>query len=116
MERKTIIQWSITGAAVLFFLVVLIYTIDYIAFRDDRIKNNLATSFCECTLMEAVQNGDYELLEEGFQYATGLNPCFAEEFEPYKKGLSDAQREFFLQDLEKRIFKRCPHSAEKIFQ
>ncbi|WBM73984.1 hypothetical protein [Saprospira grandis] len=54
MERKTIIQWSITGAAVLFFLVVLIYTIDYIAFRDDRIKNNLATSFCECTLMEEV--------------------------------------------------------------
>lgn len=116
MTRERIIQISLIVAAIIFSLVIFGFTIDYVVYRDNRIKNNLAKRFCECTLQENVQKGSYEVMDEGFQYATGLESCYAEEFKKYGKGLTEKQREAFIEDVRERVFKRCPASLEKVFQ
>jgi hypothetical protein len=115
MTRERIIQISIISASIIFFLVILIFTIDYIVLRDSRIKNNLAKKFCECTLKENVQKGSFELLDEGFQYANGLDDCYSKDFKKYGRGMTDKQREAFIDDVRDRVFAKCPASVEKVF-
>jgi hypothetical protein len=115
MTRERIIQIAIISTSVLLFISVLIYTIDYVAYRDGRIKNKLAKRFCECTLKEEVQKGSFEVLEEGFQYATVLEKCYGDEFKKYGKGMTDKQREAFIEDVRDLVFKKCPASVEKVF-
>ena len=107
MNRERIIQISIISVSIIIFLIVFFYTIDYVFWRDNRIKNNLARKYCDCVLKEEVQNGDYELMEEGFLYAKGLETCWAEDFKKYNKGLTELQKEAFIDDLKTRIFERC---------
>ena len=38
-----------------------------------------------------------------------------EEFKKYGKGFTEKQKEAFIEDLTERIFKKCPASAEKVF-
>lgn len=116
MTRERVIQISIISASILFFLIIFIYTIDYVVYRDGRIKNNLAKRFCDCTLKESVQKGAFDVEEEGFQYATGLETCYGEEFKKYGKGFTEKQREAFIDDVQERIFKRCPASVEKVLK
>ena len=115
MTREKIIQIGIISVGVLFFLTITIYTIDLIAYRENRIKNNLAKKFCECTLSQSVQKGNFEIMDEGFQYASKLDNCYGEEFKKYGKGFTEKQKEAFIEDLTERIFKKCPASAEKVF-
>ena len=115
MTRERIIQISIISASVLLFLTVLIFTIDYVAYRDGRIKNRLAKKFCECCLKESIQKGSQETTDEGFVYSTGLDDCYGKEFKKYGKGMTDKQREAFIEDVEEIIFKKCPASVEKVF-
>jgi hypothetical protein len=115
MTRERIIQISIISASVIVFLIVLIFTIDYVAYRDGRIKNRLAKKFCECCLKETVQKGAFERLDEGFEYASGLDDCYGKEFKKYGKGMTDKQREAFIEDVQELVFKKCPASVEKVF-
>jgi hypothetical protein len=115
MTKEKIIQISIISLGVLFFLTICIYTIDLIAFKENRIKNNLAKKFCECTLNKSVLKGDFETMDEGFQYASKLDNCYGEEFKKYGKGFTEKQKEAFIEELTERIFKKCPASAEKVF-
>jgi len=115
MTRERIIQISIISASVLLFIIVLIFTIDYVAYRDGRIKNRLAKKFCECCLKESVQKGSFEIMGEGFEYASGLNDCYGKEFKKYGKRMTDKQREAFIEDIQEMVFKKCPASVEKVF-
>lgn len=115
MNRERIIQIAVISFSVLFFIAVLIFTIDYVAYRDSRIKNRLAKKFCECTLNEKIQKGSFEVMDEGFQYASGLEDCYSKEFKKYGKGMTEKQREAFIEDIRDIVFQRCPASVEKVF-
>ena len=116
MRRERIIQIAIISVSVIIFLIVLFYTLDYVLLKDNRIKNNLAKQYCECTLKIDVQNSDYETMDEGFIYKKGLEPCWADEFSKYKRGLTDLEKESFIDDLRERIFERCPTNNDKVFK
>lgn len=115
MSRERIIQISLISAAVIFFLVVLIFTIDYAVYRDARIKNRLANHFCECVSNESIYNGKYKD-QEDFAYPEKLDSLYAIKFRKYKRGMTDREREAFIEDLKGRVFKRCPNDVEKIFR
>lgn len=116
MSRERIIQIAIILVSAIIFLIVLFYTLDYVLWKDNRIKNNLAKKYCDCTLKVDVQNGDYEIMEEGFVYAKGLEPCWASDFTKYKKGLTDLEKDAFINDLRERIFERCPTNSDHVFK
>jgi len=107
--------YAILSIPILLFLILLIFTIDYVVYRDARIKNNMADQFCQCSMNEKVRTGSFESTEEGFQYALGLESCFAEKFKTYSDGLSDKEKEKFIADLMEKVFQKCPKSVEKVF-
>jgi hypothetical protein len=115
--------WAVKGvlgkkpkqAKRLYFDVIPKSVDDYVAYRDGRIKNRLAKKFCECCLKDSIQKGSQETTDEGFVYSTGLDDCYGKEFKKYGKGMTDKQREAFIEDVEEIIFKKCPASVEKVF-
>ncbi len=115
MSRERIIQIALISLAVVFFLVVLIYTVDYAVYRDNRIKNRLAREFCECAMNETIQNGDYKI-QEDFQYPLKLDSSYAVTFRKYNRGMSDRERENFIEELKDRVFEQCPSAVEQIFK
>lgn len=116
MNRERIIQIVVISVSVTLFLILLFYTMDYVLWKDNRIKNNLAKQYCDCTLKTEVQNGDYELMEEGFVYAKGLENCWANDFAKYKEGLTELEKEAFIEDLRERIFERCAASNDHVLK
>jgi hypothetical protein len=115
MSRERIIQIALISAAVVFFVVVLIFTIDYAVFRDNRIKNRLANHFCECAMQEDLLSGDYNV-QEDFQYPAALDSIYATKFRRYKKGMTDREKENFIEDVRNRVFEKCPSAVEQIFR
>ncbi len=54
-------------------------------------------------------------MDEGFQYASGLDDCYSKEFKKYGKGMTEKQREAFIEYIRDIVFQRCPASVEKVF-
>lgn len=115
MSRERIIQISLISAAVIFFLVVLYFLIDYTVYRDNRIKKRLASHFCECVANESTTGGKYRS-QEDFAYPEKLDSIYAIKFRKYKRGMTDREREAFIEDLRDKVFDLCPNDVEKIFR
>jgi hypothetical protein len=115
LSKEKKIQITVISSVAMIFLILSIFIIDLIIYKDSRIKNRLAQKFCDCTLKNSIQKGSFEEVEEGFQYASGLDDCYAVEFKKYNKGLTDLEKEAFIEDVQDRVFKKCPASVEKVF-
>lgn len=115
LSKEKKIQITVICSVIFVFLLLSIYIIDLIIYKDSRIKNRLAQKFCDCTLKNSIQKGSFEEIEEGFQYAIGLEDCYAVEFKKYNKGLTELEKEAFIEDVMERVFKKCPANVEKVF-
>lgn len=102
MSRERIKQIIFISLAVVVFLTILIFTIDYVAFRDSRIKNRLAKTFCDCV---AEENASYKELET----------CYGEHFKRYNRRMSTKEQEVFIEAVRERVFKSCPEKTELYF-
>ncbi len=96
--------------------VVLFALVGYFAFIYQRVPvERIAHDFCTCTANPEVTGSKYERSREGFQYASGLNQCFAESFKYYDDDLTLEEELEYVEKIREEIFKQCPDQLEKVF-